>query len=283
MAPAPAPARTPAPASRRRVAWSRSWDVGSARAPSRRAGIVIGIAQIAVRPLATLLSRPVWIGVENLPADGAVIACGNHLSPFDPFGYGHLLQANGIAPRFMAKDAMFRVPVLGALLRGARQIPVSRGTSRSSDALSAAREALGRGELLMVFPEGTYTRDPQLWPMRARLGPARLALETGAPLLPIASWGARALWPVGSPIPHPGPGRRVVMRVGEPYTVSRAEGETTHAAAVRITEDLMARITALLAEIRDEDPPPVVHDGRLDAHRPEAGRPQRGYRAVRQS
>src|SRR5690606_26677961 len=91
----------------------RSWDVGTAREPARRAGLVIGLAQLPLRPLVRLLSRPQWQGTENFPASGAVIACGNHLSAFDPFGYGHLLQASGIAPRFLAKESLFRVPVLG--------------------------------------------------------------------------------------------------------------------------------------------------------------------------
>lgn len=261
----------------------RRWDVGGARIPERRAGAVIVLAQLPLRPLLALLARPRWQGTEHLPETGAAIACGNHLSAYDPFGYGHLLQASGVAPRFLAKEVLFHLPVLGALLRGARQIPVRRGTSRSSDALADARTALERGELLMIFPEGTYTRDRELWPMQARLGAARLALETGAPLLPIATWGGRALWPVGSPFPRPRPGRHVQMLVGEPYTVTRRDGETTQQAALRVTEELMGRITALLGQLRGQQPPAVLHDGRYDEHRPEVGRPQRGYRAWRQT
>ena len=197
--------------------------------------------------------------------------------------YGHLLQASGIAPRFLAKEAMFRVPGLGLLLRHACQIPVLRGTSRGGGALDAARAALGRGELLMVFPEGTYTRDPDLWPMRARYGAARLALETGAPLLPIASWGGRALWPVGSPLPRPRPGRRLQVRVGEPFTVSIFEGESTqqardpqHRGAHGTHHHPARRRTAT------SSPGPFGHDGCTDTHRPEVGRPQPGYRPVRQ-
>ncbi|ASK64765.1 1-acyl-sn-glycerol-3-phosphate acyltransferase [Brachybacterium avium] len=260
----------------------RSWDVGTARIPQRRAGTVIGLAQLPLRPLLTLLARPRWVGTDQLPATGAMIACGNHLSAFDAFGYGHLLQASGIAPRFLAKDSLFRIPVLGTLLRAARQIPVRRGTSRGGDALDDARAALGRGELIMVFPEGTYTRDPELWPMQARLGTARLALETGAPLLPIASWGGRALWPVGSPLPRPRPGRHVQMLVGEPFTVSLDQAETFQQGALRVSEELMTRIAALLGQLRGQAPPSVLHDGRRDAHRPEMGAPQRGYRAFTQ-
>lgn len=261
----------------------RSWDVGAARPPERRAGLVIGLAQLPLRPLLSLLARPRWRGTEHLPTTGAAIVCGNHLSAFDPFGYGHLLQAHGIAPRFLAKDSLFRLPGLGALLRSARQIPVRRGTSRSGDALDHARAALGRGEVIMIFPEGTYTRDRELWPMQGRLGAARLALSTGAPLLPVAGWGGRRLWPVGSPLPHPGPGRRVQMLVGAPFTVARGAEETEQQAALRVTAELMARIAELLGELRGQQPPAVLHDGRLDAHRPEIGRPQRGYRAWTQS
>ncbi|WP_394214205.1 lysophospholipid acyltransferase family protein [Brachybacterium vulturis] len=261
----------------------RSWDVGTARIPQRRAGAVIGVVQLPLRPLFTLLARPRWHGTARLPATGAAIVCGNHLSAYDAFGYGHLLQASGIAPRFLAKESLFRIPVLGALLRGARQIRVRRGTARSRDALDEARAALGRGEVIMVFPEGSYTRDPELWPMQGRLGAARLALETGAPLLPIATWGGRALWPVGSPLPRPRPGRHVQMLVGEPYTVSQQEGESPQQAAQRVSEELMARIAALLGRLRGQQPPDVLHDGRRDSHRPEVGRPQRGYRAWRQT
>lgn len=261
----------------------RSWDVGTARVPQRRAGAVIGLAQLPLRPLLTLLARPRWEGTAHLPATTAAIACGNHLSAYDAFGYGHLLQASGIAPRFLAKESLFRIPVLGALLRGARQITVRRGTARSGDALDDARAALGRGEVIMVFPEGTYTRDPELWPMQARLGAARLALDTGAPLLPIATWGGRALWPVGSPLPRPRPGRRVQILVGEPFTVTRQAGETPQQAAQRVTAELMTRIAALLGQLRGQHPPTVLHDGRRDTHRPEIGKPQRGYRAWKQT
>lgn len=260
---------------------ARSWDLGTARPPERRAGSVIFAVQLSLRPLIRLLAGRRWSGLENLPTRGAAVACGNHTGPFDALAYGHLLQASGIAPRYLAKDSLFRIPLLGTILRATGQVPVHRGTSRSADALSAARAALHRGELVMVFPEGTYTRDPDTWPMRARLGAARLALSTGAPLIPIACWGSHRLWPVGAWAPRLLPGRRLTMRVGEPIVAQRAPGETEHQAIVRLTEEVMAAITSLLATIRGQTPPPVVHDPRRDAHRPEEGRPQRRSRRLR--
>lgn len=267
----------------RRSRTTRSWDLPGARAPERRSGWIIGLLQIPLRPLLLALTRPHWEGAENIPAHGPIIVCGNHLSPLDALAYGHLLHASGAAPRFLAKESILRIPVLGHILRSTRQIPVLRGSSRSADALAAARAALARGELLLIFPEGTYTRDPELWPMQGRLGAARLALATGAPLLPVACWGTRLLWPVGSPIPHPGPGRRVQMRVGEPMTVAPRPGEDARAAEERITAQLMAAIAELLGTLRGDTPPDVLHDPRRDAHRPEIGQPVPGYRAWKQT
>jgi 1-acyl-sn-glycerol-3-phosphate acyltransferase len=248
----------------------RSWGIGRARSPQRRAGAAIFLAQLPLRPLLALLTRPRWIGTENFPPQGGGIACGNHTGPLDALAYGHLLQGSGIAPRFLAKESLFRIPVLGALLRATGQVPVHRGTARGQDALASAREALHRDEIMMVFPEGTYTRDPELWPMQGKHGAARLALATGVPLIPIACWGSRRLWPVGRALPRPGRGR-IIMRVGEPLTAARAEGESESVAAQRLTAELMAAIAALLAETRGSEPPATLHDPRQDPVRPERG------------
>lgn len=253
------------------AACARSWDLPGARTPERRAGAVIFLAQLPLRPLLSLLARPRWIGREHLPATGGAILAGNHTGPLDALAYGHLLQAGGIAPRFLAKEALFRVPLLGALLRASGQVPVHRGTRRGRDALSSAREALGRGEAMMVFPEGTYTRDPGEWPMRARTGAARLALSTGAPLVPIALWGSRAVWPIGAALPRPFPRRRLIARIGEPIRAEARPGESTQEASLRLTDELMEAITVLLAETRGQKPPATRHDPRRDPLRPESG------------
>lgn len=253
--------------------FSRRWDLPGARPIPRRSGAVIFLTQIPLRPVLALLTRRRWLGTEHLYREGAMILCGNHLGPFDAFAYGHLLQASGIAPRFLAKDSLLAVPVLGALLRRARQIPVPRGTSRSSEALRPAQAALERGEALMIFPEGTYSRDRGGWPMQGRLGAARLALATGAPVVPIACWGSEHFWPRHHAVPRIFPRKQVTLLVGEALWITQREGESEREAAIRGTAELMARITALLAEIRDEQPPSTVHDPSGDDHRPEVGRP----------
>lgn len=254
-----------------RISLARSWGLPGARTPARRAGWVVGLAQIPLRPLVNLLTDVDIRGRENLPAEGGFLACGNHLGPFDALAYAYLMQTSGIAPRFLVKDSLLRVPVLAAMLRSTQQIPVHRGTARSGEALASARAALARGEGIMVFPEGTFSRDPEQWPMRGRLGAARLALATGVPLIPIACWGSHRLLPDGAWLPRPRP--RLTLWIGEPMEVDRHENETERDAEVRITDQLMRTITRMLAQIRGEEPPVTLHDPDADPYRPEAGIP----------
>lgn len=239
------------------------------RPPERRAGLVIRLVAPPVRLLATLLARHRSRGARHLPPRGAAIACGNHTGPWDGIAYGLLLEGAGVPPRFLAKDQLFRVPVLGPALRAAGQIPISRGSLRSSGGLDGAEAALAAGQMLMMFPEGTYTRDPAGWPMRARHGAARLALRTGAPLVPMACWGSQELWAPRSRSPRPFPRRTVALSIGAPLLAVRGDDETEAQAAQRVTVELMGRITELLAELRDEAPPPRIHDPRQDDDRPE--------------
>lgn len=251
---------------------ARCWDLPGARSRSRRAPAAIRILQWPLRPALALLARPRWRGRDRLVgASGALIVCGNHTGPLDALAYGHLLQASGIAPRFLAKQSLFRIPLLGLALRSTGQIPVDRGRSGGGDALAQARAALGRGEALMVFPEGTYTRDREGWPMRARLGAARLALETGAQLVPVGCWGSRALWPVGAAVPRPGGGRRIMMSIAEPFRAQIRPGESQREAEVRVSGELMDRIAELVGQLRGQEPPVQRHDPSADAHRPESG------------
>ncbi|HEV7195506.1 MAG TPA: 1-acyl-sn-glycerol-3-phosphate acyltransferase, partial [Pedococcus sp.] len=131
-----------------------------------------------VRPLLMVLTKRDWQGVENLPSDGGFVVAPNHLSYVDPFVFGHFMYDHGWAPFFLGKEGVFRVPVLGSLLRSAEQIPVYRNTGKAADAFRAAVAAVEGGKCVGVYPEGTLTRDPQLWPMVGKTGAARIALAT---------------------------------------------------------------------------------------------------------
>jgi 1-acyl-sn-glycerol-3-phosphate acyltransferase len=171
--------------------------------------------------LAKTLVPPVvktWVdldcrGFTELPATGPVIVAANHVSYFDPLCVGTAVNDAGRVVRFLAKSELFANPVLGAVLRGAGQIPVKRHTREARVALEAAVTALEDGAAVVVYPEGTTTVHPDFSPMPAKSGVARLALLTGAPVLPVGQWGSHLLFAQG----RIGPFRRgipVVIQAG---------------------------------------------------------------------
>lgn len=236
---------------------------GVKRQPSRHPlpwsyDVVIG----TVRPLLQVFTRRDWSGGEHVPAQGGFIVAANHYSEVDPFTVAHFLVDHGRPPFFLAKSTLFTVPVLGPALRHLQQVPVYRATSKAGDALVAALEALEEGKPIAIMPEGTLTRDPDLWPMKARPGVGRLALRSGAPVIPVAQWGAQHV--LGHYARRPGNLlRRPVqhVRAGPPVDLSdlldRPADPRAHAEATR---RVMAAITDLLAEIRGEQPPPEPYD-----------------------
>jgi 1-acyl-sn-glycerol-3-phosphate acyltransferase len=212
-----------------------------------------------VRPLLVGITRRSWSGAEHVPRTGGFIAASNHYSEVDPFTVAHFLVNQGRPPFFLAKSSLFEVPGLGLALRHLGQVPVYRQTNRAGDALVAAREALDEGKCIGIMPEGTLTRDPDHWPMRARPGVGRLALTSRAPVIPIGQWGALQI--LGRYARRPGNLlRRPVQQVkaGPPVDLSdlydRADDPRAHLEA---TNRIMAAITALVSELRGETPPAV--------------------------
>ena len=152
--------------------------------------VVAGI----VRPVMNLLMRKKWMGLEKLPA-GGFIAAPNHCTEIDPLVVGHMLYNQKRMPHFLAKAGLFKVPVLGFVLRATKQIPVERSTSGANRSLQIAKEIVDEGGAIIIYPEGTLTRDPELWPMKGHTGAARMALEGGIPVVPMAHWGAHEVFP----------------------------------------------------------------------------------------
>ena len=218
-----------------------------------------------MRPVMNLLMRKQWEGLENLPRDTGFIACPNHVTEIDPVVVGHFFYNQKIMPRYLAKASLFKVPVLGAALSATNQVPVERITSGASASLKSARTVIDAGGALIVYPEGTLTRDPDLWPMRGRTGAARLALQTGAPVVPVAHWGAEAVFPRYSKRIHPFPRKTVRIRVGKPVDLSDLKGlPMTKTLLDTATDRIMDALTDLVAELRNETPPatrwdPAVH------------------------
>jgi 1-acyl-sn-glycerol-3-phosphate acyltransferase len=214
------------------------------------------LAERLLRPPLTALTRRDWRGAENLPTDSGFVACSNHLSYVDPLTLAHFLFDNGCPPRFLAKQAVFEVPVVGRIVAGAGQIPVKRGSVDAGLSLEAAVQAVRAGECVVVYPEGTLTRDPNLWPMAGKTGAARIALTTGAPVIPIAQWGAQDLLePYGKRLHvfrHP----LVHVWAGPPVDLSPWQGRPLDAPVLaEASEAILAAITAVLEEIRGERAP----------------------------
>lgn len=212
-------------------------------------------AFLLYRPMLALTVRD-FRGAEHLPATGGVVIAANHLSWFDPLAVALLCWQAGRPARFLAKDGVFRVPGLGPFLRSAGQIPVVRGSADAVKSFHAAVDAARTGEVVVVFPEATITRDPQLWPMQAKTGAVRIAASAGVPLLPVTIWGSQWILPYGAYVPRLPARRTLSVRMGPPVDLSDVDPTApTMDALLRSTDRLMDTLTATLAEIRGEPQP----------------------------
>lgn len=223
-------------------------------------------AAIFLRSIFGPVTRKDWHGAENLPKNSGFIAVSNHASYADPITLAHYLYLNGHPPRFLAKSSLFEAPVLGKMLYGVDQIPVYRGTTKAKDAVDKGIEVLRRGDCIAMFPEGTLTRDPELWPMVARTGAARMALDAGVPIVPVAQWGAHKLLAPYGKVPKPIPPKKITVVAGPPLDFSDLKEGARDAETLRIaTNRIIDTLTHMLEDIRGEKAP----EGRWDMRRGE--------------
>jgi 1-acyl-sn-glycerol-3-phosphate acyltransferase len=193
-------------------------------------------------------------GLDQIPSEGPVIVAGNHLSYVDPFAHGYFVDRAGRRPRFLAKQELFDNRLVGTVLRGARQIPVRRGTGDSSS-LDDAKRALDAGEVVVVYPEGTTTTtNPDFSPGRGRTGVVRLSLSTGVPVLPVATWGGQWVWRKGGR-QSLAFGRPIWLRAGEPIDLGLRATEMPDRANLRsLTDELMVELGRLVDDLRERYP-----------------------------
>ena len=233
--------------------------------PLRELGPWYGFAACVLKPLCWAFTRPRWRGLEHVPETGGVILAANHISHADPFVLADfVVYGAGRTARFMAKSTLFQGGGLVArVMRGAGQIPVYRGTSDASLALRDAVAALHAGECVVIYPEGTVSRDPAKWPMVGKTGVARLALLSGAPVVPVAQWGAqRILDSYRTRGLHLLPPVCVDVVAGPAVDLSPYAGRELSADVLRAATDrVLAAITDLLEPLRDDPRPaqPYVH------------------------
>jgi 1-acyl-sn-glycerol-3-phosphate acyltransferase len=219
-------------------------------------GFWIGFSAAFFYPIGWLSGRPRFRGLENIPRAGGVVVAANHISHIDPIYSGLAVHLARRVPRFLAKDSLWRVPGLGALLRATQQIPVFRGSADAKASLRDGVAALQEGKVLVVYPEGTISRDPQHWPMHPHTGVARLALSSGAPVVPMVHWGTHEVLDGYNKRFRPLPRTTVTVRCGEPVDLAPYRDRTVDAALLReVTDLIMGRVRDLLAEVRAEPAP----------------------------
>jgi 1-acyl-sn-glycerol-3-phosphate acyltransferase len=211
-------------------------------------------------PIKSIMKRD-WHGHEHIPRSGGVIVAANHLSYADWAAMALFIHEAGRYPAFLIKSTAFNVKGVGPFLRAAGQFPVNRGTADAALVLNDAERGLAKGECLIFYPEGTATRDPDLWPMVPKTGIARLALTTGAPVIPVAQWGTQDILPYGTKKLSVVPRHLVKMLAGPPVDLSGFEGEPMSRDVLRAASaKVMADITGLLARLRVQAPPEVPYD-----------------------
>jgi 1-acyl-sn-glycerol-3-phosphate acyltransferase len=248
--------------------------------PDRRLPRSYRALAMIIRPVMMLMTRRDWIGAENFPSRGGFVVCPNHISYVDVFAFAHFLYDNGHPPFFLAKTEVFKIPVIGRLLTAAQQIEVKRGTSHAAEAFSYAVEALNEGKCVPIFPEGTLTRDPAMWPMTAKTGAARVALTTRCPVIPVAQWGPQEILAPYAKEPHLFPRKTMRMIAGPPVDLSDLYDRPVSAAILReATDRILDAITRQLETLRGEPAPAIRFDSRTAGIAP-MGNPNRPHRTT---
>ncbi len=234
---------------------------------TRRSKIGLGfrIAVFFGLPFLTIFTKWNWRGFEQLSQhdrgiDGGIIVATNHTSWFDPLAVAHPLWAHDRPPRFLGKESVFRVPIFGWIISSAGQIRVYRESNEAVFAFRDAVVAARSGECVVVYPEGTITRDPHLWPMQGKTGAVRIALESGCPLFPMVQWGSQnVIGPYKKQL-RLLPRKTMYVWLGEPIDLSRyRDKEWTPELLHEATDQLMLTIARMEGEIRGEAPPAVLY------------------------
>jgi len=237
--------------------------------PGTSGAVLYAVAAVLVGSLVTVVSRLRFAKFRGrrraatLLPPGAIIVVSNHSSYADGVMLAIICRRMGRSLRLLATAGVFRAPGLGGLVRRLGFIPVERGSSHAADALDAAAEALAAGEAVGIFPEGRTTRDPEHWPERAKTGVVRLALRTGAPIIPIALVGTHRVLtrrhPLRTILANVVLRPEVLTRVGEPIELPLLSSSEASPEQIRELSDfVMSRIVDLVEELRGEIAPSPV-------------------------
>lgn len=213
-----------------------------------------------VRNLSRLIFKERFEGRDNIPVQGPVLIVLNHISVLDPIATASFVWSAGRLPMFMIKDGVFKAPVAGKILGRCRQIPVSRGSVAAQQSIDDAIAALRAGEVVAVYPEGTVTRDPSWWPMRAKTGVARIALAVPeAQIVPVAQWGVHRAYDYHTKKLRLLPRKRTHIRALPPMDMGAYHGRQDAEAARKLTDEMMRVLADGVGELRGETPPAELY------------------------
>ena len=223
-----------------------------ARPKPRHVGAVLRFCVIVIVPLTSGLFRLRWRRLDRIPAAGPAIVVINHVSYADPFIVARALWQSGRLPHFLTKASLFELPLVGSILRSAGQIPVQRATQVAAQSLGEAVAALRRGEVVVIYPEGTVTRDDEFWPMSGKTGVARLIRQLpDVPVVPVGQWGVQEAVDVYHRRLRLLPRKIVTVSVGEPIDVGPYVSQPESAESLRtLTDVVMRAVRAEVADIR---------------------------------
>ena len=207
----------------------------------------------AARAVYKGIARIEIIGSENFPTDRGYIVVANHSTEIDPVTVALPIFNNGVFPRFLAKDSLFRAPVLGYIMRKMAHIPVIRGSVDARKALITARKVVEAGGAVVIYPEGTTTGDPEGWPMQARTGAEQIlgydyeTVDGGR----VKEHRKVSLFPR----------KTVKVKVGKPLDIASLiddpspEAKHTRTELGVVTDAMLDAVTELLEDIRGEKAP----------------------------
>lgn len=216
-----------------------------------RRGVAWWTAYIVCKPVLVAVRRRDWRDVDRIPSRGGAVLAVNHVSEIDPLLIAELVLARGRTPAFLAKTSLFSRGLVGTWFRAAGHVEVDR--DHGGDGFGAALRALRGGALLVVYPEGTITVDQRGRPMPLKTGAVRLALESGAPLIPVAQWGAQEILPAYSRRPSLLGRPKVSIHIGLPLGLADlAEGMSPSDAVTAGTRQLHEALTRMVDKLARE-------------------------------
>jgi len=204
------------------------------------------LVKFTLRPLFRVFFRPVVTGQHHIPTSGGALLASNHLSMCDSL-FLPVMTRRRVS--FLAKSEYFtgtglRGRAKAAFVRGTGLIPLDRNDAAAA-ALATGARAVRDGLLLGVYPEGTRSPDGRLY--RGKTGIARMAIDTGVTVIPVAMVGTDRVQPIGAVMPRVA---KVEVRIGEPLAPPKATGGNHHEVVRAYTERIMSAIAALSGQQR---------------------------------